>query len=103
MGERGGEPAIKLSAWRLPLSSRRGNTASYFSRGFQSNADENAAVNILVAGGHPVSARDLKGSSFARLPVSPKDLRGSTAERGGLGTSQPGKREPLLLAGIPGL
>ena len=42
-------------------------------------ADENAAINILVAGGHPVPAR------------------------GGFGIGQPVKHEPLLLAGIPGL
>ena len=81
MRARGGRLTVVPAAYTSQTCSRCGTidaasrkSQSRFSCmqcGFECNADENAAVNILRAGGHPVPAR------------------------GGLGDTRPVKREPL--------
>ena len=62
--------------------------------GFETNADHNAALNILAAG-HAVSACDPKRSSEAKTSRCPKGLRESSATRGAGGAQAPVmKQEP---------
>ncbi len=87
--ERGGTVTIVPAAYTsqtcsccgcVDASNRKSQSKFLCSRcGFKTNADVNAALNILRAGGHSVAAR------------------------GGFGASQPMKREPLNFSGILGL